>query len=185
MWKKSQVDDAKNFVYVPVEEFATLLETKLKVAEQQVVLDQVREQYVSVMEEMTKRNIFLKERWAADAVHAGSKETVVEILTQKVCVLEKLVRQMQDAKEADDKAIHELRSVCAKEIGDARKELLEQTQTLKFKIADTVASTDGLQEMIAQKDREIEELKSQREFLLGLGVKSSTHMSIQTEENFS
>lgn len=183
-WKKSQVDDAKNFVYVPVEEFATLLETKLKVAEQQVVLDQVREQYVSVMEEMTKRNIFLKERWAADAVHAGSKETVVEILTQKVCVLEKLVREMQDTKEADDKAIHELRSVCAKEMAEARKELLEQTQTLKFKIADTAASTDGLQEMIAQKDKEIEELKSQREFLLGLGVKSSTHMSMQTE-NFS
>jgi hypothetical protein len=182
-WKQSQLEDTKSFVYVPVDEFGTLLETKLKVAEQQVLLDQLREQYNSVMGEMTKRNIFLKERWAEDAVHSGSKETVVEILTQKVCVLERLVRELQDTKEADEKLVEELRTVSGTEIAEARKELLEQTQTLKFKIADSMMIQDALQESLAKKDREIEELKSQREFLLGMGLKASIHMSTQTSQS--
>ena len=180
-WKKSQLEsDEAKFVYVPIDEFGSLLETKLKVAEQQVLIDQLREQYNTVMEDMTKRNIFLKERWAAEAVQTGSKESVIDILTQKVCVMETYVRELAGEKEASDKSTEELRTVAGGEIAAARKELLEQTQTLKFKIADGAIVHESLTDLIATKEKEIHTLKHQREFLLGLGVKATGNAAVQT-----
>jgi hypothetical protein len=182
-WKRSLANENDQLVYLSATEYGGLLETKLKVAEQKVQLDQLREQYNSVMEEMTKRNIFLKEKWAEEAVQVGSKETVIDILTQKVGALEKLVRELTDAKDLAEKSMVQMRTVSATELAGARKELLEETQRLKYQIADTATIETSVVEQLKGRDAEIESLKKQREFLLGIGVKSMVHSSIQTEDD--
>ena len=182
-WKRSQANDNDQLVYLSAGEYGSLLETKLKVAEQKVHLDQLREQYNSVMEEMTKRNIFLKEKWAEEAVQVGSKETVIDILTQKVGALEKLVRELTDAKELAEKSVLQMRTVSATELAAARKELLEETQRLKYQIADTATIETSAIEQLKTRETEIEALKKQRDFLLGMGVKSTTNSAIQTEDD--
>ena len=182
-WKRCQANENDQLVYLSATEYGGLLETKLKVAEQKVHLDQLREQYNTVMEEMTKRNIFLKEKWAEEAVQVGSKETVIDILTQKVGALEKLVRELTDAKELAEKSMLQMRTVSATELASARKELLEETQRLKYQIADTATIETSAIEQLKARDLEIEVLKKQRDFLLGMGVKSSVNSAIQTEDD--
>jgi len=145
-------------------------------------LDELREQYSAVMDEMTKRNIFLKEKWAEEAVQVGSKETVIDILTQKVGALERLVRELQDAKDLAEKSSIQMRNVSANELASSRKELLEETQRLKYKIADTATIESSLMDQLRLRDREIEELKKQREFLLGIGAKSTANFSCQKDD---
>jgi len=182
-WKRCQANENDQLVYLSSAEYGGLLETKLKVAEQKVHLDQLREQYNTVMEEMTKRNIFLKEKWAEEAVQVGSKETVIDILTQKVGALEKLVRELTDAKELAEKSMLQMRTVSATELAAARKELLEETQRLKYQIADTATIENSAVEQLKVREAEIESLKKQRDFLLGMGVKSSVNSAIQTEDD--
>lgn len=182
-WKRSLANENDQLVYLSADEYGSLLETKLKVAEQKVHLDQLREQYNTVMEEMTKRNIFLKEKWAEEAVQVGSKETVIDILTQKVGALEKLVRELTDAKELAEKSMLQMRTVSASELASARKGLLEETQRLKYQIADTATIETSVVEQLKVRDAEIESLKKQREFLLGIGVKIMVSSSMQTEDD--
>jgi hypothetical protein len=180
-WKRSQANENDQFVYLSSAEYGQLLETKLRVAEQKVQLDQLREQYNVVMEEMTKRNIFLKEKWAEEAVQVGSKETVVDILTQKVGALERLVRELTDAKDLAEKSMSQMRNVSANELANSRKELLEETQRLKYKIADTATVESSLLDQLRLRDREIEDLKKQREFLLGIGAKTTVNFGCQKD----
>jgi hypothetical protein len=179
-WKYSSEND--QLVYLSSSEYGQLLETKLRVAEQKVQIDQLREQYNSVMEEMTKRNIFLKEKWAEEAVQVGSKETVVDILSQKIGALERLVRELTDAKEMAERCATQLRNVSANELASARKELLEDTQKLKYKIADTAVVEASLFDQLQLRDKEIDSLKKEREFLLGIGVKSMISFGCQKDE---
>jgi len=181
-WRRALVDkeDHNRHMYVPEKEFSVLVESKLKLAEQDALIEQLRDKYNTVMEEVTKRNIFLKEKWAAEAVQtAKSKDSVVEILSQKVCILEKLVRELEDDKSFAETATEQVRAVSASEIAGARKELLDETQKLKFKLENAVVVQESLADLVASKDREIAQLKQQREFLLGLGVKSSASMASQ------
>jgi chromosome segregation ATPase len=168
-------------VYVASEDFGSLIEAKLRLAEQDLVVEHLREQYKSTMEEMTKRNIFLKEKWAADAVQTTSRENVVDVLTQKVCVLESLVRELTDAKDLAERSAREIRSVSATEIATARKELLEEGQKFRHKLESESVVQETLRDSLGRKDRELDLLKQQVEFLLGLGVKSSTNVVTQTD----
>ena len=177
-WKQAQKNE---FVHVPTLEYAGLLEAKLKMAEQQLTIDQLREQYNLVMEEMTKKNIFLKEKWAEEAVQMGGKDTVIDILTQKVCVMEKLVRELTDACNLAERATVEIRQVCANELAFSRKELLEETQRLKYRIADTKMVEQGLVDDLKEKDRELDLIRKQREFLLGIGAKLTLSIGVQVE----
>lgn len=180
-WRRCLINSHKTHVYVPTEDFTALIEAKLRVAEQDVVVEHLREQYNSVMEEMTKRNIFLKEKWAADAVQTTSRENVVDVLTQKVCVLESLVRELTDAKDLAEKAVREIRTVSATEIAGVRKELLEQNQKLSHKLDNSSVVHETLTDAIARKDRELDQLKQQLEFMLGLGVKATCNVVTQTD----
>ena len=182
-WRRSQVHAHRSHVYVAAEDFGSLIEAKLRLAEQDMVVEHLREQYKSTMEEMTKRNIFLKEKWAADAVQTTSKENVVDVLTQKVCVLETLVRELTEAKDLAERTAREIRSVSATEIATARKELLEESQKLRHKLESESVVQETLKDSLSRKDKELDMLKQQVEFLLGLGVKSSTNVVTQTEES--
>jgi hypothetical protein len=180
-WKRALVHAHKSHVYVPSEDFTALVEAKLRLAEQDVVVDHLRDQYNAVMEEITKRNIFLKERWAADAVQTTSRENVVDVLTQKVCVLETLVRELSEAKDLAERVAKETRSVSANEIAAVRKDLLEETQKLRHKLDNASIVQDSLNEAVANREREIDRLKQQLEFLLGLGVKATNNVVTQTD----
>jgi chromosome segregation ATPase len=171
----------KTHVYVPSEDFASLLEAKLRLAEQDVVVDHLRDQYNAVMEEITKRNIFLKERWAADAVQTTSKENVVDVLTQKVCVLETLVRELTEERDLADRLVRATRAAAANEITNVRKELLEETQKLRHKLDTATVVQHSLNEAIARKDKETDHLKQQLEFLLGLGLRATNNVVTQTD----
>jgi hypothetical protein len=180
-WKRSLVHAQKTHVYVPSEDFASLLEAKLRLAEQDVVVDHLRDQYNAVMEEITKRNIFLKERWAADAVQTTSKENVVDVLTQKVCVLETLVRELTEERDLADRLVRATRAAAANEITNVRKELLEETQKLRHKLDTATVVQHSLNEAIARKDKETDHLKQQLEFLLGLGLRATNNVVTQTD----
>lgn len=180
VWKQAQVVEGKS-VLVPSPEYALLLEAKLKVAEQQVVIDQLREQYATVMEEVTKRNVFLKEKWAQEAVQEEGAETVVEILTAKVCTMEKYLRELSEEKLVLEKSAVEVRAACVSELATARKSLLEETQKLKFKLADAHTVQQAMAAQAEQKLKEVDTLMKQREFLLGIGVKLTATAGAQTE----
>ena len=178
-WKKSLIN--KRHIYIPETEFSALLESKLKVAEQDAMLEQLQDKYAAVIEEISKKDVFLKEKWAVEAVQFSSKESVVEILTQKVCVLEKLLREEEEAKSMAQKGSEQVRLVSAAEVAAARKELVEESQKLKFKLENSVLVQESLADLVANKDKEIALLKQQREFLLGIGVKSTSSVGSQTD----
>ena len=171
-WRKTLLDDDRNrHILVPETEFSALVDSKLKVAELDVLVEQLRDKYNSAMEETAKRNAFMKEKWAKEAVEVASEESVVEILTQKICALEMLMKQFQDEKATAETACEQIRSVAVTEVAAARRELLEESQKLKFKLDNSVVVQESLADLVASKDKEISLLKRQREFLLGLGVK--------------
>jgi hypothetical protein len=76
----------------------------------------------------------------------------------------------------------QLRNVSANELASARKELLEDTQKLKYKIADTAVVEASLFDQLQLRDKEIDSLKKEREFLLGIGVKSMISFGCQKDE---
>ena len=174
--------DSDQHVYVPISDFSALMEAKLRTAELELTVEQLREQYKSVMEEMTKRNIYLKEKWAADAVHATSKESVVDVLTQKVVHLEQYVRELESETLAANRNVSESRSVAAAEIAIAKKAVLEETQILKHKLAEQAVVREAVIDLSAAKDKQIEELRKQLDFMLGLGVKLTANVVTQTNE---
>ena len=180
-WRRALVQSHKSHMYVPTADFRSLLEAKLRLAEQDVVVDHLRDQYNSLMEEITKRNSFLKERWAADAVQTTSRENVVNVLTQKVCALESVVRELTEEKESAERVAREVRSVFANEMTSVRKELLEETQRLSHKLDHANVVQESLNDALVKKDRELDQLKQQLEFLLGLGVRASNNVVTQTE----
>lgn len=181
-WRRALVHSHKSHVYVPTEDFQSLLEAKLRLAEQDLVVDHLRDQYNALMEEITKRNSFLKERWAADAVQTTSRENVVNVLTQKVCALESVVRELTEAKETSERIVREVRTVSANEMTSVRKELLEETQRLSHKLDHANVVQESLNDALAKKDRELDQLKSQLEFILGLGVRATNNVVVQTDD---
>jgi hypothetical protein len=124
----------------------------------------------------------LKEKWAADAVHATSKESVVDVLTQKVVHLEQYVRELESETLAANRNVSESRSVAAAEIAIAKKAVLEETQILKHKLAEQAVVREAVIDLSAAKDKQIEELRKQLDFMLGLGVKLTANVVTQTNE---
>jgi hypothetical protein len=167
VWKDMELQN--DHVHVPMSEYTSLIETKLKIAEQEFQIQQMNEQYEQAMEELTRRNVLLKEKWVAEAIQLGSKQTVVDILSEKVCVMEKLVKELTDSNEMSVQQLAAVRGVCAVELADSRRKMLEESQRLHLKLSDCDTLQNALSDELKLRDREIDSLKHQREFLLGLG----------------
>lgn len=164
-------------VLITKEEYCSLINTKLKLLEQGVVLEQLRETEGTLRSELTHKNALLKQQSWIDV----DVETAVCVLTEKVCALETYINELSGEKIINDLSLVELRNTCGDEITSARVDLLSQTTSLRYQLSELKRREQILEYLNKTQKTEIDTLKRHIQFLLGIGTRMTSNALSQTD----